>query len=284
MKPWIMFLLLLFSCSGEERKLKVSAVRLSVPVDGDELVETSTVSAMMAPPDRAGDLILKSATLKFQVDNVDESIGNIEKLVAQKQAVITGQNLTNSTTEISNDIQIRVPSSGFEVLVEDLCKEALFINQRRIYTENVTEEYEDIQTRLKTKREVRDRYTEILKTKAKSVEDILKAEEHIRVLQEEIEAKEGRIRFLQSRVSMSEIKLEIYQKVAYKEVPTLTEKPYIAKAKQAIADGWGIIESFSLLLINTWPLVVFGSIITLWIRSRILKRRREEDQAEASVA
>jgi hypothetical protein len=211
--------------------------------------------------ERSGDLIMKRADVKFEVENVETNTKSIEKLVSAHNAIIARENLSTATAQISNEITIRVPSSAFEALLNDLSKESKFMDFKRVMSENVTEEYEDIQTRLKTKREVRDRYTEILKTKARTVEDILKAEEHIRVLQEEIEAKEARLNFLKSRISMSEINLEIYQKVIYKEAPALIEKPYVAKVLEALKNGWSFVTSLSLLIVNSWPVLIIASLI-----------------------
>ncbi len=218
------------------------------------------------------DLIMKRADVRFQVKSVEANTKNIEKLVSANAAgLIARENLSTATAAISNEITIRVPSSAFEALLDDLSKEAQFVDYKRVASQNVTEEYLDIQTRLKTKKEVRDRFVDILKTKAKTVEDILKAEEHIGELQEEIEAKEGRLSFLKTRVSLSEINLEIYQKVIYKETPALMETPYIAKAGEALENGWGLIASLSLLVINTWPVLILLSVV-LWA----WRRRREE--------
>jgi len=42
----------------------------------------------------------------------------------------------------------------------------------KINTQDVSEEYVDLETRLKTKKEVEARYIEILRSKAKTLEDI----------------------------------------------------------------------------------------------------------------
>ena len=220
--------------------------------------------------------IIKTANYKFQVDNVESSTKSIEKLVQQHQAFIADMNLVTTSSEISNSLIIRVPSKTFEKLIEDLGKEALFTNFKRISAEDVTEEFIDIESRLKTKKEVRDRYVDILKNKAKTVEEVLKAEEQIRILQEEIEAKEGRLKFLQSRVSMSTINLEIYQRVDYKETPDTYEKPYMIKVKQGLSNGWTIVTMLTIFLINIWPIVIVGLLIYWrrnWIREKLTTKK-----------
>lgn len=269
-------------------KVLIAIVIMMLSACGSKETEHGYTQAMMVPPaikqavsyemanneqadKNPEDLIMKRADVRFQVKNVEVITKKIAKLVSARNGLIARENLSTASEGISNEITIRVPSPAFEALLDDLSKESQFVDYKRIASENVTEEYEDIQVRLKTKKEVRDRYVEILKTKAKTVEDILKAEEHIRMLQEEIEAKEGRLNFLKSRVSMCEINLEIYQKVIYKAAPTLLEKPYIARVVEALGNGWSFITSLSLFIINSWPALILISISYWAWRSR---RRR----------
>jgi hypothetical protein len=277
MKTSIVVLVLLLSACGSKEVERESARKLAIQVPPALAMAPPVMKEVFsyAPSDNepesetSGDLIMKRADVRFQVENVETNTKNIEKLVSAHKGLVSRQNLSTATEQISNEITIRVPSSAFVSLLDDLAKESKFVDYKRIASENVTEEYEDIQTRLKTKKEVRDRYIDILKTKAKTVEDILKAEEHIRVLQEEIEAKEGRLNFLKTRVAMSEVNLEIYQKVIYKESPTLIEKPYIAKVREALGNGWSLITSLSLFIINSWPvLILISMIFWAWRRRR----------------
>ncbi len=215
--------------------------------------------------------IIKKANYKFQVESVDISTKNIEAIVKQHNGFVADMNLVTISTEISNAFTIRVPSQNFETLMSAMGAEALYTNYKRINTEDVSEEFIDIESRLKTKKEVRDRYIDILKNKAKTVTDVLKAEEQIRILQEEIEAKEGRLRYLQSKVSLSTIHLEIYQHVRFQESPDVFEKPYFVEAKQGFLNGWSMLLGISLLLVNIWPLFILG-IVIFWKRKWIKKK------------
>ena len=220
--------------------------------------------------------LLKTANYKFQVDNVDVSTQAIEALTPGYEAVIADMNLVTTGSEVSNSLVIRVPSLNFEKLIEELGKNALFTNYKRITAQDVTEEFIDIETRLKTKKAVRDRYVDILKNKAKTVDEVLKAEEQIRHLQEEIEAKEGRLAYLQNRVSMSTINLEIYQRVPFASAPDVYEEPYLAKVKDAFSNGWTIVTMMSLFLVNIWPLAIIGIGIFVgrkWLRTKLVNKQ-----------
>jgi len=184
--------------------------------------------------------IIKTADYRFQVEDVEASTERIKDAVKGNAAYISSMNMGSSTYQISNNISIRVPAKNFELLLDELGRDAIYTNYRRVSARDVTEEFVDIESRLKTKREVRDRYISILRNKAKTVEDVLNAEEKIRVLQEEIESREGRLRFLKDRVGMSTINLDIYQKVEHTAQPDVYKRSYASKFLKSLQNGWRV--------------------------------------------
>lgn len=273
----------LMACNHTERQTySAPAAVLRAP----ESVESVAyeLAPMNAPPDDeyVSDRILKTAHLRFQVDSVEKTSKVVEAITLKYDGIVADQSISNAANEITNRFTLRVPVSVFEKTIEELCKQAIFIDTKKITCQNVTEEYQDIQVRLKTKRDVRDRYTEILKTKAKTVEDILKAEEHIRVLQEEIESREGRLHFLKSRTAMSEISLQIYQKVVFTETPSLVEKPFFVKITYALENGWSFVMSSMLFVITCWPVAILCLLI-LWAWRKFKRGLQAKEALEGSV-
>ncbi len=139
-------------------------------------------------------------------------------------------------------------------------------------SKDVSEEYVDLQSRLKTKLEVKQRYDDILRTKAKTVEDILLAEEKLRMLQEEIEAAQGRLQFLSSKVALSTIQVDLYETVAFQEAPESYTKSFGANALEGIGGGWQLVQYILLALLYIWPILFLGVGIVLYWKWRKKKR------------
>ncbi|MCB0705779.1 MAG: DUF4349 domain-containing protein [Saprospiraceae bacterium] len=207
--------------------------------------------------------IIKTADYRIRVNSVEESTTRIENLVTEYGGYITAQEVNSSSYELNGTISIRVPAEKFDALLEALGGEAEFTNYKRVEARDVTEEYVDIETRLATKKEVRDRYVDILRNKAKTVEEVLLAEEQIRVIQEEIESREGRLRFLKDRVSMSTINLNIYQLIEYQEEPSVYKRNFWGELKDNIVDGGALIRDIFLGLVSIWPLILL-LLLFLW--------------------
>ncbi len=223
--------------------------------------------------------IIKTARYRIQVKNVDESTNSVTAFAARHGGFISSTALQNSNYQITNSITIRVPANRFDSLMTDIGKGALYTQFKQISSEDVTEEYVDILIRLKTKKEVRDRYVDILRTKAKTVADVLAAEEQIRVIQEEIESKEGRLRFLKDQVAMSTIHLELYQEIEYRPEPSALRTSFWTNLGEALKDGWHLVQGMVIGLVSIWPLVILG-ILAWWKRRWLFGRFRRNNGAK----
>lgn len=213
--------------------------------------------------------IIKTVNYRIQVKDVKASTEKVKQLVETHGGYISGMNLNNAAYEISNDITIRVPQDKLEALLAAVGEEAIYTNYLSEQANDVTEEFVDLGIRLRTKKEVRDRYIDILRNKAKTVEDVLNAEDKIRVIQEEIEAVEGRLKYLSNQVSMSTVNLTIYQRVEYQPQPDVYHESFGSRAVSRLKGGWELLQGLVLFFINIWPLlIIFG--LFLWQRRRIV--------------
>lgn len=207
-----------------------------------------------------------NAELNYQVENVDKATEEVQSWCAKEGAFVSNMRFSSDPGSYSNFLEIRVENTSFQKLIKRFRTQAKFVDNFEITSEDVTEEFVDKESRLNTKKEVRDRYIEVLRNKATNVEEILAAEQAIRVITEEIEAIEGRLRYLNDRVSFSTIRLTMYQKVKYKEQPSLYEKSYGSELSDGLSEGWNAIKSLFLVIVTIWPLWLV-LIILVWKRS-----------------
>jgi uncharacterized small protein (DUF1192 family) len=140
----------------------------------------------------------------------------------------------------------------------------------------VTEEFVDLQTRLTSKRNSLARYNEIMK-KASSVKDIVEIEEAIRVLQEEIESSEGKLRFLNDCVDYSTLNLTISTEKDFTYKPVKRDS-FWEKWKESIVEGWFGMVDFILWLFGMWPFLIIVTILFFLIRKWFRKRRLRKQQ------
>lgn len=258
-----------FACSNKEQFGKESA---PVAALTEEIIETGTsnkINEQSTPEDRK---MIWSAKMEFQVKDIDASTDVLSKICKEHGGFISKMNMSSTKYQKSNHLQVRVNNENFSPLVKQLQSESIFTSKLEINSKDVTEEFVDIESRLKTKKEVRDRYIDILRNKTGDVKDVIEAEEAIRKITEEIEAKEGRLRYLTDKVSFSTIDLVIFQEVIFTEEPNVYIKPYYEKALDALENGWGFVTGFILFVLNIWPLLVILALFywkRKWIKLKL---------------
>lgn len=213
--------------------------------------------------------IIRNANCKIKVKSVEKATILAKKIASEHNGYISDERFTNTNYAKENRFTLRIPQNKFDIVLDGVCGLAEFVEYKNISTVDVTEEYVDITSRLKTKFEVKQRYENILRTKAKTVEDVLMAEEQLSKLQEEIESAQGRLNYLSNKVSYSTIQMDIYETIIPKEEPVRYQPGFLDKAEQGLSFGWSIIENLTLLLFYIWPLLILGVLVFVyfkWIR------------------
>lgn len=214
--------------------------------------------------------IIKTALLRFEASNPEETHKNIMAIAKEYQAFIQSDNAGKSYNQLYLNMVIRAPTQNFQALIDKISKGVPYFDQKDISRKDVTEEFVDLDARLKAKRELESRYLELLK-KASSMKDMLDIERELSNIREEIEAKQGRLNYLQNKVSFSTISIEFYKQTAETGI-TLS---YGQKMINAFKGGWDGISVFFIGLLYLWPLFILGLIVTLLLRWFIRKNRNK---------
>lgn len=215
--------------------------------------------------------IIKSANARYKVEDVKVVTADIRRIALYYEAYVSDQRFQNDLYQIENRFTVKVPSEHFDVFMDSISTVVTFVEYENISTKDVTEEFVDLESRLKTKLEVKARYEEVLRQKAKTVEDILLTEEKLRVIQEEIESAQGRLKYLTNKVAYSTIQIDLYQTVEYVEEPTSYKKSFLDKSKNGFSFGWSMIEATLLFFIHMWPLLILGGFLVVFLRKWIRK-------------
>lgn len=213
--------------------------------------------------------IIRIVNFSMEVADVEKTTAKIESLLEGYEAYLQSSNLNNQRYRVTQSFTIRVPQDKLDELLSKIGEEAVKIDSKNVTARDVTEEFIDVETRLNTKKQIRDRYIDILNNKAKTIEDVLNVEDRIRVIQEEIEAKEGRLKYLKNQVGYSTINLTIYKQ----QDRPVYEESYFSKIGDAFAGGWDLIKELFIGMIMIWPILIILILIIWWWRRR---RRNKE--------
>ena len=106
--------------------------------------------------------IIKDARVGIEVSDYYVFRINLDSLIVIYGGYTSNDNLYNNDEAINCDIAIRIPEKNFEKFITILEKGSEKILYKNISARDVTEEFIDIEARLKNKKDVEKRYSELL--------------------------------------------------------------------------------------------------------------------------
>lgn len=273
------FYLLLLLFAGCKKEAEATE-RLSSPsfaaADMTAVEEPATVddkvlgaASMKKKPDAIEAKIIREADIEFETDNTEDTYSRISRAVGENKGIIQNDNQGKNEGALYRELTIRVPNSGFDGFIAAISKGVTYFDRKEISAKDVTEEYIDIDARLKAKRQLESRYLELLK-KAVKVSEMLEIETQLSTIREDIEAREGQLRYMQSRISMSTVNIRFYKSLAQENGATVS---YGTKIGNALESGFNGISSFFIGMLEIWPFIVILVALFLLIRRRFKKRK-----------
>lgn len=198
--------------------------------------------------------IVKTANLDIEVKNYRSFNELLHRTVKQSGGYIAQEEQNESGYKIENAVTIKVPVAQFDETLSQLASDSDKLVGKKISAEDVSMQIVDTRSRLETKKEVRERYLELLK-EARNMKDILQVQNEINGIQEEMEGAAGRIAYLSHSAAFSTINLRFYQ-VLDANVRNEPDPSFLHKIKDALADGWNWMSGLLIGLISLWPLWV----------------------------
>jgi HD superfamily phosphohydrolase len=203
----------------------------------------------------------------MEVQNLEKFEAELKTLLSQFKANVNNQNRNDYDRRMESNFTIRVPSSNFDQLFEALKPLAKRIENQSINLQDVTEQFIDVESRIKNRKALEDRYRELLK-QAKDINDILTIERQLNQIRSEIESQEGRLKYLNDQVDMSTIQLNAFEIKPFVYQPEPTDG-FGQQILKSLSDGWSGLIHGIIWIISLWPFaLVIGFIVFLFKRRR----------------
>jgi Domain of unknown function (DUF4349) len=193
--------------------------------------------------------IIRNAELTLEADSPDDASANITK-IAEKSGgfVVESQKQTSDAKATKSDsvtIIVRVPSAKFEESLDEIRKLSGRVISESVKGQDVTEEFIDVEARLKTKKALESQFLEIMK-QGKTVEDALSVQRELADVRGEIEQIEGRKRFLENQSSLSTIKLRLQMPTVF----SANSSGFFYQLGQSFSSGFDFAVNFILGLVT----------------------------------
>jgi hypothetical protein len=149
--------------------------------------------------------IIYDATIDLVVDSLTGLEASIADVVKRHGGFLAGSDLNSQvSTQRTATWKVRVPVDRFDDFVRAVGRLGE-VRTSHIGTQDVTEEYVDIDARIRNKQEEEKRLLKHLTDSTGKLEDILKVEAELSRVRGEVEQMQGRLRFLSNRADLSTI-------------------------------------------------------------------------------
>jgi len=247
------------------QKLGSNADRSNAPVNNN--LETSIPNTVK---------IIKRGNISLESKKITESKKNLDALLKNFNAYYEQETTNNSNDFTSYNLTIRVPVNSFDNLLTALESGQDKLTEKNISAEDVSIQYYDISSRLKSKRAYLERYQAMVSS-AKNVKDLLEIQEQIRQLQEEIDSNEGILRNLSNQVNYSTLTVNLFE---YQANLPMGSNSFWVKIKDSLIFGWNMIQTIVLGIIGLWPIWIVAIVAIAIIRKLRRKRKASLQQRQ----
>ncbi|OZC04402.1 DUF4349 domain-containing protein [Rubricoccus marinus] len=255
-----------------------AAAPLSSPASGASgavpVIAVQDTSARRRAP-----VLIRRADLRLRVDDYVEASGAVPGIVGRFDAYLAGEQESRESYRVSNTYTIRVAAAQFDSLMTALMDLADEVDSRSINVDDVTEEYVDVEGRLRARRAVEAQYVTLL-SRASDVEEVLAVQTALAEVREEIESAEGRLRFLRDRAALSTVTLTLYE-----SSPTgISAGPgFFSRLADGFGDGWEVFLGFLVGIVTLWPFwIVLG--LGVWAFRRWRQRHPRTPRRQRPLA
>lgn len=197
--------------------------------------------------------IIRTAELRLTVENVLDGVSDVERIASAAGGFVSESNMMTENPQEEGEeprrsatVTIRVPSESYQSVMSQLRGVAEEIRSETSNTSEVTEEYTDLQSRLRTLEATENRYLDLL-SEAETIDEILTVQDRLDSVRLEIERIQGRLNLLDDLTDLATITVGL-------EPP-----PLIAQTSES-PKGWAQEAWDSAWETSEEALKVFGTI------------------------
>lgn len=197
--------------------------------------------------------LIKRGNIEFETDDLNTTQDFLKNVIQDLNGYIANDNIKNFDHKVEQSIVIRIPSGKFDKLLEQINTHVSDFENKNIEVLDVSEEYIDVNARIKTMTEIENRYRDLL-NKAVKIDEILKVESELGRIRTRIETAEARLRYLNDRIAYSTLNVKYYE-------VTSTPNAYTAKFTNAFENGWELLLLFIIGMTNIWPFLLLVMVL-----------------------
>lgn len=227
-------------------------------------------------------MIIWNANISLEVEDTRAAMGQVQALARELGGRTTGSESWLEGEQLHAQLTIRVPTEVFEEAMARLRDLALEVRRESSNSEDVTDQYVDLQSRLRHLEAKEAQLLEFLDD-AEDTEATLAVYDHLAETQGEIEQVKGRMEYLRNLSAMATINVDLHPDEA--DLPVIEEgwKPgrVVRDAARALINTLEVLADaiiwIGIYLLPILLLIAVPVAVIVWVVRRRRRLRREQE-------
>lgn len=255
----------------EKEAVEGPAVDRSAPnARGPERVQRATD----VPGPLTARRIIRTATMEVEVDRVEEAAERLLRIAEAAGGFIAGSSYAESGGVPRASFVLRVPVPRFASVMAEI-EEIGRVSLRSIQGQDVSEEFVDLQARVRNLERHEGRLLTFM-DRATKVSELLAIEQELARVRGEIEGLTGRIRFLSNQADLATVEVGVRQKAKrtsgilwdFGATVARMQAAFVATVRQVLS----AVERLAVLASALVPVLILAAAVWLLVRRWMVAR------------
>ena len=205
--------------------------------------------------------IIQDTSLDLQVEDVSKAYDDVERIALTAGGFVLDSSVAANQDRPQANLTIRVPTVQYQKVVDDLRGLAVKVENETSKAQDVTQEYTDLQARLRSAQALEATYLGLL-DRAETIDDILKIQSYLTPVRLEIEQIQGQMNVVDNLSSLATISVSLSTEPPAPPASSDSHPDPLAAA----GNGW----EASLLFLSAVGAGLFAAATFLWWLAPIL--------------
>jgi len=255
-------------------------------LNGNAPVSLNQVEQTQTAPTVVERKIIRNAELQLEADAPEEAQTAITQIAESSGGFVVASTQSSSDEKTRKrdtvTMTVRVPAAKFNEALEAIRRTSNRVIVETVKGQDVTEEFIDIEARLKAQRALEAQFLEIMK-RGNTVQDALNVQRELATVRGEIEKIEGRRRYLENQSSFSTFTITLRTPTAF----SANAPGFFNRLGQAFGIGFDaaltFIVYFVTILIAFLPFLIL-IVLPIYLVIRYLLRKNRKRKLASEIA
>jgi len=227
-------------------------------------------------PEGTSRLVIRTGTINMVVKDIVDSVKNIIQYTENKGGWIVSSSVTEIEEIPSGSVTVRVPAKIFDEAIAYFKGLAEKVSYEGTQGRDVTEEYTDLQSRLRNLEATESQLLKIME-RSGTIPDVLAAQRELTTVRGQIEQTKGRIQYLERSAEMATVSINLALSEELLPIPPAEKWRPVYVIKRAWSSLLGSLRTISyfLIWIGIYAIIWVPLGIIVWQVREFCKRRKK---------